>query len=208
MSNNVSRRAFAAGALGLSLSALCGVAGAEEAQEVGPAGSIQAGGFTLLPYRQFASGGVSSDLYAVILFENKNKTFTRYQVAYTSCTCRDAASNYRSVCYVEILNTKDTADEATIRSISFAQNDGVNVGVWGDSNPIHGNPELTAEYMNENLVQKFVKVSKAQVDAWEGYGTLVDVLDVDAVSGATVSTSNLTSLLKSLFAYHAEKYYA
>lgn len=210
MSNTVSRRAFAAGALGFSLAAICGPAMAEEAPEaeVGPAGSFQAGGFTMLPYRQFASGGVSSDLYAVILFENKNKTFTRYQVAYTSCTCRDAASNYRSVVYVEILNTKDTADEATIRSISFTQNDNINVGVWGDSNPIHGNPELTAEYMNENLVQKFVKVSKAQVDAWEGYGTCIDALDVDAVAGATVSTSNLTSVLRSLFAYHAEKYYA
>lgn len=208
MSNTVSRRTFAAGALAFPLAALCGTAMADEPVEAGPAGSIQAGGFTLLPYKQYASGGVTSDLYAVILFENKNKTFTRYQVAYTSCTCRDAASNYRSVAYVEILNTKDTADEATIRSISFAQNDGVNVGVWGDSNPIHGNPELTAEYMNENLVQKFVKVSKAQVDAWEGYGSYVDVLDVDAVAGATVSTSNLTSLLKSLFTYHAEKYYA
>lgn len=212
MDQAVSRRAFAlgaVGAMGLSLGAFCGIAAADEAvAQAGPAGTFELGGITLLPYRQYASGGVGSDLYAAILFENKNKTFTRYQVAYTSCTCRDAASNYRSVAYVEILNTKDTADEAAIRSLSFAQNEGANVGLWGDSNPIHGNPELTAEYLDANLVQKLVKVSKAQIDAWEGYATVVDGIDPDAVSGATVSTSNLVSMLRSLFAYHAEKYYA
>ena len=33
------------------------------------------------PYTQYASGGTPTELDAVILFENKNKTFTRYQVA-------------------------------------------------------------------------------------------------------------------------------
>ena len=48
-------------------------------------------------YTQYASGGTPTELEAVILFENKNKTFTRYQVAYTSCTCRGAEKNYSSV---------------------------------------------------------------------------------------------------------------
>ena len=48
------------------------------------------------PYTQYASGGTPTELEAVILFENKNKTFTRYQVAYTSCTCRGAEKNYSS----------------------------------------------------------------------------------------------------------------
>ena len=59
-----------------------------------------------IPYTQYASGGTATDLEAVILFENKNSTFTRYQVAYTSCTCRGAESNYRSVMYIELLNTR------------------------------------------------------------------------------------------------------
>lgn len=217
----VSRRSFAQAAalgalgvlgLGADLRKACAQEGpddaGDDAAEADDSGVIEAGGFTLLPYTHYASGGVASDLYAVVLFENSNSTFTRYQVAYTSCTCRDAASNYRSVVYVELLNTKDTADEAAIRSISFDQNGGVNVGLWGDSCPIHDRPDYDEAYMDEHLVQPLVGTTKADVDAWSGYGDFVDALDVDAVAGATVSTSNLTSLLQALFAYHARKYYA
>lgn len=170
-------------------------------------GVISVGGFTLLPYPHFASGGVKQDLYAAILFENSNSTFTRYQVAFTSCTCRDAASNYRSVMYVEMLNTAASAEEAKLRWVCFTDNEGYNVGVWGDSNPIHGQPTYTAEYMDENFVAPLVGLTKADFDAWGGYGTQVDGIDVDAVTGATVSTSNIMSVLRALFAYHAEKYY-
>ena len=170
-------------------------------------GVISVGGFTLLPYPHFASGGVKQDLYAAILFENSNSTFTRYQVAFTSCTCRDAASNYRSVMYVEMLNTAASAEEAKLRWLCFTDNEGYNVGVWGDSNPIHGQPTYTAEYMDENFVASLVGLTKADFDAWGGYGAQVDGIDVDAVTGATVSTSNIMSVLRALFAYHAEKYY-
>lgn len=156
-------------------------------------------------YTQFASGGVQSELDAVILFENANSTFTRYQVSYTSCTCRDAASNYRSVVYVEILNTKDSADEALIRSISFKENDNYSVGFWGDSNPIYGQPEYTLDYLDEHFIQKLVGMSKADLDAWQGYGHTLD--GVDTLAGATVSTGNLISLLQSLMEYHGEHYY-
>ena len=66
---------------------------------------------TTVPYTQYSSGGTATQLDAVILFENKNSTFTRYQVAFASCTCRGAESNYRSVMYIELLNNKETADE-------------------------------------------------------------------------------------------------
>ena len=33
-------------------------------------------------------------------------------------------------------------------------------------------------------------------------------IDVDAVTSASVSTSNITSCIKSLFEYHVNKYYA
>ena len=173
-----------------------------------PAPAENKSGINTIPYTQYASGGVESKLEAVILFENSNSTFTRYQVAFTSCTCRDAASNYRSVMYVEILNTKATAAEAAIRAISFGERDGYTVGMWGDSNPIYGRPDYTIEYMNENFVQKLVGVTKADVDAWTGYGSQLSSVSVDAVTGATVSTGNVTSVLKSLFEYHANKYYA
>ena len=162
----------------------------------------------MIPYTQYASGGTPTDLEAVILFENSNKTFTKYQVAYTSCTCRGPEKNFRSVMYIELLNTKDTPEEAAIRQISLGELDGVTVGMWGDSNPIMGHPDYTAEYMDENLVQKLVGTTKAQYDAWEGYGDLIDAVEPDAVSGATVSVSNMTSVIKALFQYHADKYYS
>ena len=162
---------------------------------------------TTFPYTQYASGGIPTELEAVILFENKNSTFTRYQVAFTSCTCRGPERNYRSVMYIELLNTKQTADEASIRSISFGDLDGATVGLWGDSNPVMGRPDYTAEYMNENFVQKLVGTSKAMYDGWGGYGSVPEAVDADAVTGATVSVSNITSVIRGLFQYHAEKYY-
>ncbi|MBR5560058.1 MAG: hypothetical protein IKU73_01430 [Clostridia bacterium] len=163
---------------------------------------------TTVPYTQYSSGGTSTQLDAVVLFENKNSTFTRYQVAFASCTCRGAESNYRSVMYIELLNNKDTADEAKIRSISFSDVKGTTVGMWGDSNPIYIQPDKTFEYMNENFVQKLVGCTKADIDAWQGYGSVVDAVDADAVSGATVSVSNILSVVRSMFDYHAQKYYA
>ena len=163
---------------------------------------------TTLTYTQYASGGTPTEMEAVILFENKNSTFTRYQVAYTSCTCRGAESNYRSVMYIELLNNKDTADEAKIRTICFGELNGTTVGMWGDSNPVYMRPDYTAEYMNENFVQKLVGTCKADFDAWEGYGDILEAVDADAVTGATVSVSNVTSVIQALFQYHADKYYS
>lgn len=154
-------------------------------------------------FTHFASGGTPEKYEAVILFEQSVSTFTSYQVAFVSCTCRDAIVNYYSVCYVELVNTKPTADEATIRAISF----GNNMGLWGDSNPNYYISEYTEEYMDENFVQSLVHANKSDFDAWGGYGTQIDQVDADAVSGATVSTGNVTSMLRSLFQYHAEKYY-
>lgn len=155
-------------------------------------------------YTHYSSGGNAETYEAVILFEQSVSTFTSYQVAFLSCTCRDALVNYYSVCYVELLNNKPTAEEAAIRSISF----GNNQGLWGDSNPNYYKHEYTQEYMDANFVQRLVRVTKAELDAWEGYGTWLEAVDADAVSGATVSTSNITSMLQGLFQYHAQKYYA
>ena len=154
-------------------------------------------------YTHYASGGTAETYTAVILFEQSCSTFTSYQVAFSSCTCRDALVNYYSVCYVELLNTKPSAGEASIRSITF----GNNQGLWGDSNPNYYRHDYTEDYMDKNFVQSFVGVSMDEISEWNGYGTQIDAVDADAVSGATVSTSNITSMLQELFKYHAAKYY-
>ena len=159
--------------------------------------------FTEFEYTHYTSGGVIETFTAVILFEQSVSTFTAYQVAFLSCTCRDPVANYYSVAYVEILNTRHSSDEAAIRTITLSNN----MGLWGDSNPNYYIPEYTEEYLDEHFVQRLVHVTKAEVDEWKGYGTWLEPIDPVAVTGATVSTSNITSMLKSLFAYHAEKYY-
>lgn len=154
-------------------------------------------------YTHYASGGTEEKYNAVILFEQSNSTFTAYQVAYSSCTCRNPLVNYYMVCYVEILNNKNTAEEAKIRDITCLDNK----GMWGDSNPNYYIAEYTEEYMNEHLTKGFIGCSKAEIDEFEGYGTWIDALDADALSGATVSSSNMQSMLMGLMQYHAEKYY-
>ena len=161
------------------------------------------GSLTEFEYVHYTTGGITETYKAVILFEQSNSIFTSYQVAFISCTCRDPLVNYVSVCYVELLNSKPSADESSIRAISFSNN----MGLWGDSNPNYNMPEYTEEYLDINFVQKMVKAKKSDFDLWSGYGTQINSVDVDMVSGATVSTSNITSMLRSLFEYHVKKYY-
>ena len=186
----------------LLLALLLGGCGAapEPAPEPEPSAEFP---YPTFEYTHYASGGTAETYTAVILYEQSCSTFTSYQVAFSSCTCRDALVNYYSVCYVELLNTKPTAEQASIRSITF----GNNQGLWGDSNPNYYRHDYTQEYMDENFVQALVGVSMADAAQWGGYGTQLEAVDADAVSGATVSTSNITSMLQGLFAYHAAKYY-
>lgn len=189
------KRVRVAARIAMCLLALCAGC-APEREEAAP--------YAMFPYTHYSSGGTAEEYTAVILFEQSNSTFTAYQVAFSSCTCRDTQSNYLSVMYVELLNTRETADNAAIRSITFGQNR----GLWGDSNPNYYVADYTEAYYDEQFVQKLVKTRKSDYDAWGGYGKQLDAIDADAVTGATVSTSNVTSMLKGLFAYHGAKYYA
>ena len=154
-------------------------------------------------YTHYSSGGTPEEYTAVILFEQSCSTFTEYQVAFSSCTCRDPMVNYLSVCYVELLNTKQSSADAAIRTISF----GDNMGLYGDSNPNYYIAEYTEDYMDENFIQRLVGATKSDFDSWQGYGSQLSCIDADAVSGATVTTGNVSSMLKALFEYHAKKYY-
>lgn len=53
------------------------------------------GEFPTFTFTHYASGGADSQETAVILFEQSNSTFTSYQVAFPSCTCRDSIVNYK-----------------------------------------------------------------------------------------------------------------
>lgn len=171
---------------------------------MGCSSTAQKSPYTEFNFTHYSSGGTPEEYTAVILFEQSCSTFTAYQVAYSSCTCRDPLVAYYSVCYVELLNTKQSAEEAAIRTISF----GDNMGLYGDSNPNYYIAEYTEEYMDENFIQRLVGAQKSDFDSWGGYRTQLPCVEADAVSGASVTTGNTTSMLKSLFEYHAAKYYA
>ncbi len=188
----------------LLLSTLCACSGTGGAGDKTGTSTEVENPYDMFHFTHYASGGTPEEETAVILFENANSTFTSYQVAFVSCTCRDPSVNYFSVMYIELLNTKDTADEAAIRAITFDNNQ----GLWGDSNPTYGTTEYTPEYFDEHFIQPLVGKTKADFDAWGGYKTQIEGIDVDAVTSASVSTSNITSCIKSLFEYHADKYYS
>lgn len=160
--------------------------------------------YDMFHYTHYASGGTEEEETAVVLFEHANETFTSYQIAFISCTCRDVSVNYYSVMYIELLNTKDRPEDCAIRAITFSNGK----GLWGDSNPTYGTTDYTPEYFDENFIQPMVGKTKADFDAWGGYKKQIKGIDVDAVTSASVSTSNITSCIKSLFEYHVNKYYA
>lgn len=156
-----------------------------------------------LTFTHYATGGLSEEYEMDIIFEQSNSTFTAYQVAYSSCTCRDAITNYKSICYVEILNTKESGEDASIRYITL----GENKGLYGDSNPNYNIASHDDKFFELNLVKPLIGITKKEMDKFTGYGYVSEAVDADAVSGATVTTSNIQSMLKSLFKYHKEKYY-
>jgi len=187
----------------MALCLILSICACENGEKEGEKDSV-AGHYDTFEYTHYASGGASETYEAVILFEKSNSTFTAYQIAYSSCTCRNAIVNYYMVCYVEILNTKKSPELASIRDITCLDNK----GVWGDSNPNYYISYYTEDYMNEHLTKGFIGASKADIDTFEGYGHWIDYLDADAIAGATVSSSNMQSMLKSLMKYHTDKYYA
>ena len=201
------RQAIALGAAAAA-GMLVAAQGQAQAQEAVPAEGdvVTIGDIKVFPYEHFRTGGSDGPAHAVIIFENANSTFTKYQVAITSCTCRDAAYNYRSVMYAELDNTAANPDDAIIRWLTFGVDGDYTVGLWGDSSPIPTNPDYTSAYIDEHLIQPLVGRTKAEIDSWGGYGTVPPGVEIDAVTGATVTCSNISSVLQALFAYHAAPY--
>ena len=67
----------------------------------------------------------------------------------TSYNKNDFIKKMNSSLYIELLNTKQNPEDASIRAITFS--DGK--GLWGDSNPTYGTTNYTPEYFNENFIQ-------------------------------------------------------
>ena len=66
---------------------LCGCGAAAQPEE--PPAPESEFPYPTFEYTHYASGGTAETYTAVILFEQSCSTFTSYQVAFSSCTCRD-----------------------------------------------------------------------------------------------------------------------
>jgi len=157
---------------------------------------------------QHLKGGETQEYAGVILYEYEMDNYTKYQVSYLSCTCRDASQNYQHLMYIEINNNNNSAEEATIRNIEYQY--------WGDSsvNPQNG---LSYEDVKKEFLPYLQYKSKAEIDAMTSLKDIKDAgqvernntsLDfIDAYTGASVTVDNTLAILHALFEYHAEKYY-
>ena len=165
-----------------------------------------------LTYTHYLRGGGSEALDAEILWEYSNKTYTKYQVAYTSYVCSDPSVNYINVIYIEITN-KGTKEEALIRNITFStitENDvEFNVGLWGDNKEA-----IKKEYYTGIESELLTKLKYAKYDfvsqvAENGYGNYksIEGINSDLITGGTISASNVVSIVKSIFDYHLENHY-
>ena len=165
-----------------------------------------------IEYVHYLRGGGSEEIEADIVWTYSNKTYTKYQVAYTSYVCSDPTVNYVNVLYIEITNA-GTKEEALIRNISFSTlEEGpttFNVGLWGDYQSAVGK-DFYVGIENELLPKlKYAKYDFIKSVADKGYKNYksIEGIDSDAIAGGTVSASNIISIVKSVFEYHLDTQY-
>ncbi|HPE90150.1 MAG TPA: hypothetical protein P5298_10475 [Spirochaetia bacterium] len=135
----------------------------------------------ILPYVHIDGFGTPTDTPAWIAWEFEALSYVKYQVAYTSCTCRPESVNARSLLYVEV--TKDERG-GKIRKVTF--------DYWGDS------PKFPSGLTRQDVEKGFMKTLP---------GNRADGIEaIDVVAGATVTTVNLRQILDALLDYHDAKY--
>ena len=165
-----------------------------------------------IEYTHYVRGGGKETLKATVLWEFANEAYTKYQVAYTSYVCSDPSVNYVNVIYVELTNRGDKKD-SIIRNISFSTLEETyktyNVGLWGDDKEAIGKEFYTGIENSLLANLKYSNYDKIKTVADKGYKnyTHIENIDVDSISGGTISASNVVSIVKAIFDYHLENYY-
>ena len=167
----------------------------------------------IIEYTHYARGGVVEELDATVLWEHSTDAYTKYQVAYTSYVCSNISVNYINVIYIEITN-KETKDKAVIRDISFttkkeSNGDIFNVGLWGDDKSQGGNDFYTGieeEILSKLRYMNYESIKSLADTGYKNY-TNIEGIDVDAMTGGTISASNVISIVKAIFDYHIDNQY-
>ncbi len=135
----------------------------------------------ILPYTHVDGFGTPTPEVAWLAWEFEALDFVKYQVTYTSCTCRPESINKKSLLYVEV--TKGGTG-GKIRRVKF--------DYWGDSLVMPDGS--TREEIEKNWMPKLPNKMGAGIAA------------IDTMSGATVTTVNLKQILKALLEYHEAHY--
>jgi len=174
-------------------------------------------GITILEFPHLDGHGSEIMKQMPILFEYEMRDYVKYQISFVACTCRSPRDNYWSVAYVDI--SKTTGE---ILYISFDKDSSghYEAGVWGDSNPI---PETGITYENHFKVDFIPWLVGQTAESLDGINIFYDVTPavysdyantkpinepemIDAYAGSSVSTNNMIRVMKTLLAYHNEKY--
>ncbi len=135
----------------------------------------------ILPYVHIDGFGSPTDTVAWIAWEFEAQAYVKYQIDYTSCTCRPESINKRSLLYVEIAKGEKGGK---IRKLFF--------DYWGDS------PKMPSGVTRAEIEEGFVPLlANKKLDT---------IGAIDTMSGATVTTVNLKQITSALLAYHNAKY--
>ena len=142
---------------------------------------LWSGSDRILPYVHVDGFGTETDEAAWITWEFEAQAFVKYQVAFTSCTCRPEPINERSLLYIEVAKSEKGGK---IRKLWYEY--------WGDS------PKFPSGSDRKQVESEFVPLFPNKK---------LDTLDkIDTIAGATVTTVNLKQIAKAVLAYHNAKY--
>ena len=159
----------------------------------------------VIPFNHI-DGPKEEDLfYAFVPFKYVARNYVKYQITFLACTCRPADLNVWSTAYVELtLPSSGKIDDAEVKFLSYDSDSTGHYsgGFWGDSNPSPIAPKATFEKFKAEMFPYFIGKKYSEL---KGYNEISDFknFNVDAWTGATVSSNNNLRAIQALFAYHA-----
>ena len=159
----------------------------------------------VIPFNHI-DGPKEEDLfYAFVPFKYVARDYIKYQITFIACTCRPAALNVWSTAYVELsLPSSGKIADSEVKFLSFEKDSTGHyiAGFWGDSNPSPLASTATLEKFNAEMLPYYIGKKYSELANYNQVGDFKD-FNVDAWTGATVSSNNILRAIQALYAYHA-----
>jgi len=135
----------------------------------------------ILPFVHIDGFGTETPSPAWLAWEFEAQGYVKYQITYTSCTCRQESINVKSTLYIEI---SKQGSKSRIKNLYFHY--------WGDS------PVTPAGQTRDEIEKTFM----AKMPGMDQKA----LADVDIITGATVTTINLKQIGAAILDYHKKNY--